>query len=690
VGVQRRLRRLGVLAAIAGLLSAVGMVPAGYLAGQVAAGFMALPGDLPEPPLPQRTTILAADGSLLATIFAENRQEIPLARVAPVLQQAVVAIEDSRFYEHGAIDPRGSLRALAADLRSGRAEQGGSTLTQQYVKNRLAENTADPELRQSAFAPTAARKLTELRYAAALEHRLSKGQILDRYLNIVYFGAGAYGVEAAAERFFGKHAAQLNLVEAATLAGVIRSPAAYQPDAHPRDALMRRNLVLDRMAALHMINAAQVSAAKAQPIQVHITPVPSGCVEARAPFFCDYVRRELLGDPAFGRTAAARQAMLRQGGLTVRTSLEPDMQAAAQRALDHEVPPRNSAGKAAAEVLVRPGTGEITAMALDRGLGPVQNPGHTWVNFAADADHGASIGMQAGSTFKVFTLAAALEHNMPFGTKLPAPHSFVPTGYRDCAGHPVGDSRPLGNSADSEGGKDFTLVTGTWHSVNTFFLGLERRIGLCTVVTMAERLGMRQATGSPLEQYASFTLGFNPVSPARLAAAYAAFGARGTYCEPIAITKVTGLGGRTLPIPSAHCHRALAPGVADAVNHVLSGVLTKGTAKGEGLGRPAAGKTGTVDNYAAAWFAGYTPDLAGAVWVGDPRGGFAHPLRDVCLGGACYGEVFGADIPAPIWQRTMSAALSGTPPHGFVGPPHRYFSRGDGEKDQKKDPKHHR
>jgi membrane peptidoglycan carboxypeptidase len=688
VGAHRKLRRLGILAAVAGSLVAAAAVPVGYMAGQMASGFLALPGALPEPPLPQRTTILAADGSVLATIFAENRQEIPLDRMAPVLRQAVVAIEDSRFFQHGALDTRGSVRALVADLKSGRAAQGGSTLTQQYVKNRLAENTADAEVRQAAFAPTTVRKLKELRYAAALEKRLSKEQILERYLNIVYFGAGAYGVEAAAGRFFGKHAAQLDLTEAATLAGMIRSPTAYQPDTHPREALARRNTVLDRMAALHLINAVQTSAAKSRPLRLHVTPAPNGCVAARAPFFCDYVRHELLGDPVFGRTPAVRQAALRQGGLTVRTSLDPDMQRAAQRAVDRAVPPDNRAGKAAAEVLVRPGTGEITAMALDRELGPVRNPGHTWVNFAADTDHGASIGMQAGSTFKVFTLAAALERDMPFGTRLPAPRSFTPTGYRDCAGHRVGDSRPLGNSADSEGGKDFSLVTGTWHSVNTFFLGLERKVGLCPVVKMAERLGMRQAAGTPLQQYASFTLGFNPVSPARLAAAYAAFGARGRYCAPVAITKVTGPAGRSLPVPSAHCHRALDPDVADAVNHVLTGVLSKGTAKGNGIGRPAAGKTGTVDNYAAAWFAGYTPDLAGAVWVGDPRGGFAHPLRDVCLGGTCYGEVFGADIPAPIWHDTMTAALSGVPAHGFHRPPGRYFSRGDGEKQPAKHKKH--
>jgi membrane peptidoglycan carboxypeptidase len=196
---------------------------------------------------------------------------------------------------------------------------------------------------------------------------------------------------------------------------------------------------------------------------------------------------------------------------------------------------------------------------------------------------------------------------------------------------------------------------------------------------MAEKLGMRRADGKQLQQVASFTLGPNTVSPLRLAAAYAAFGARGKYCDPVVLTKVTDANGRELKVPDAKCHQAIRKGVADAVNHVLRGVLTQGTAAGMGIGRPAAGKTGTVDDYSSAWFAGYTPDMASAVWVGDPRGGYAHPLRNVCLGGRCYGEVFGADIPAPIWRQTMLNALRDVPAHSFHSPPSEYYREGSGE-----------
>jgi membrane peptidoglycan carboxypeptidase len=493
-------------------------------------------------------------------------------------------------------------------------------------------------------------------------------------------------VEAAARHYFGVHAAKLTLDQSAILAGVVRSPQAYNPHLHPVHARERRDMVLNRMTQLKVITPQDAEVAKARPVHLKITRTPAGCVTSSAPFFCDYVQREILGNAVYGKTLQDRRALLQRGGLKINTTLVPAMQKAAQKAVDHYVPPKNSSGKAAAEVLIRPGTGEITAMAIDRKLGDSSSPGKMWVNLAADSDHGSSLGMQAGSTFKVFTLAEALRQEMPFGQKLFAPKEFVPTGFRDCAGHRVGDNTTLRNAGDGEGGRDFSLVTGTWHSVNTFFLELERRVGLCSTYKMATKLGMRKATGGKLEQYPSFTLGFNTVSPVRLAAAYAAFGARGRYCSPIAIT---GIGSPQGPVkvPSAGCHQVVDTDVADAVNHVLSGVLTKGTAKGNEIGRPAAGKIGTVDNFSSAWFAGYTPDMASAVWVGDPRGGYKHPLRGVCLGEACFAQVYGADVPAPIWRDTMTEALRGVPEHGFTAPGGGFFRKGSGEEEDDKDKK---
>jgi membrane peptidoglycan carboxypeptidase len=684
-----RIRDLATAGFIAGVLTALLALPYVLMGGlSVRAanhGLQALPPDLVTSALPQASVILAADGSKLATFYYENRVEVPLAQVAPIMRKAIVAIEDSRFYEHGALDVKGTIRAVIANLRAGSVIQGGSTLSQQYVKNALAEMADTPAERRNALEATPGRKLRELRYAVGLEKKFTKDQILERYLNIAYFGDGAYGVEAAARHYFGTHASRLDLAQSAMLAGIVRSPATYNPHLHPKRGRERRDTVLARMLQLKVITPAAAAAARARPVALKITRTPNGCVTSSAPFFCDYVQRDILGNPVFGKTLRQRRALLQRGGLEIHTTLDPRMQKAAQKAVNRYVPPKNSSGKAAAEVLVRPGTGEITAMAIDRKLGDSSKRGMMWVNLAADSDHGSSLGMQAGSTFKVFTLAEALRQDMAFGDKLFAPKEFVPTGFHDCAGHRVGDTTALGNAGDGEGGKEFTLVTGTWHSVNTFFLELERKVGLCETYKMATRLGMRKATGGKLEQYPSFTLGFNTVSPVRLAAAYAAFGARGRYCSPIAITSIGSPRG-PIGVPSAHCHQAIDSDIADAVNHVLSGVLTKGTAKGNEIGRPAAGKTGTVDNFSSAWFAGYTPDMASAVWVGDPRGGYKHPLRDVCLGdGGCFAQVYGADIPAPIWRDTMTAALSGVPEHAFGAPGGGYFRKGSGEEEEDKD-----
>ena len=686
-----RIRDLATVAFIAGVLTAVLILPYALMGGLTVRaanhGFESLPADLIASALPQSSVILAADGTKLATFYYENRVEVPITQVAPIMRRAIVAIEDSRFYEHGALDVKGTVRAVIANLRAGEVIQGGSTLSQQYVKNALAEMADTAAERRSALEPTAGRKLRELRYAAGLEKRFTKDQILERYLNIAYFGDGAYGIEAAARHYFGVHADRLTLAQAATLAGIVRSPQTYNPHLHPVRGRERRDLVLNRMLELKVITAAETAAARVVPMRLKINKTPNGCVSSSAPFFCDYVQREILGNAVFGESLRKRRALLQRGGLEIHTTLVPKMQKAAQHAVDRYVPPKNSSGKAAAEVLVRPGTGEITAMAIDRKLGDSSKRGMMWVNLAADADHGSSLGMQAGSTFKVFTLAEALRQEMPFGQKLFAPKEFIPTGFRDCAGHRVGDTTALSNAGDGEGGRDFSLVTGTWHSVNTFFLELERRVGLCSTYKMATKLGMRKATGGKLEQYPSFTLGFNTVSPVRLAAAYAAFGARGRYCSPIAITSIGSPQG-PVRVPGAGCHQAVDTDVADAVNHVLSGVLTKGTAKGNEIGRPAAGKTGTVDNFSSAWFAGYTPDMASAVWVGDPRGGYKHPLRGVCLGeGGCFAEVYGADVPAPIWRETMTEALQGMPEHGFTAPGGGFFRKGSGEEEDDKDKK---
>jgi membrane peptidoglycan carboxypeptidase len=640
------------------------------------------PVDLGDLATPQTSQILAADGSPIATFFQQNRKDVKLSDVSTNMRDAVLAVEDSRFYEHGALDVKGTFRALMSNVNnSGEPAQGGSGITQQYVKNLLFVNADTKSERRDAIETTKGRKVRELRYAIAVERTMTKDEIFQGYLNVVYFGDGYYyGIEAAAQHYFSTSAKKLTLGQSATLAGILKNANFYNPRVNGEGARNRRDVVLDRMAEIGKITQATADTEKAKPLRLKPKNSPNGCTESKAAYFCDYVQREILTNPIFGKTPKDRERLLWLGGLTIRTTLNWQTQKAAAKALRRNVPEINRDQKAAAEVLIKPGTGEITGMDVDRTLGDDHVKGKTWINFAADADHGTSVGMPAGSTFKVFTLAAAFDQGMPIGERFNAPGGYVPTGYRDCKGRPVGDTKELHNSSDGEGGRTFSLLTGTWHSVNTFFLKLEKKVGLCDTVKMAKKLGIRRADGKQLREYPSFTLGINEVSPLRVAAAYATFAARGKYCEPIAIKKITRTDGKSIPVPKANCKQVIDKGVADAVSHVLQGVLTKGTAGAlDSLGRPAAGKTGTVDDFAAAWFAGYTPDLAAAVWVGDPQGGFAHPMTNVCLPEFCGGTVFGASIPGPIWQESMYGALKGVPEHDFHRPPSEYFDKGSGE-----------
>ncbi|SDK92170.1 Membrane carboxypeptidase (penicillin-binding protein) [Nonomuraea maritima] len=665
--------RLAATGTAAGLLLAALAFPA---VGGAGIGFLAAaydmnlkPADLTEPPPAEVTIVRDVTGGEIARFYEEYREIVDLDEIAPIMRTAIVAIEDFRFYEHGAIDIEGTLRALLTNLQTGRVSQGGSSITQQYVKQVLVNSADTPEERAAAAAPTYARKLNELRYAMGIEKKYTKDQILAKYLNIAYFGASAYGVEAAARRFFGVSAAELTLAQAATLAGAVQDPNATDPnlgEAQQERLRKRRNVVLDRMAQLGTITEEQAEEAKAEKLGYKGTKLPGGCEASKNPYFCLYVRHEILRNRAFGPTAEARLAMLNRGGLTITTTLDPRMQAAANRAIKRYV--HTSDLPVASEALVEPGTGAIRAMAASRRFGSDAVKNEISYNVVANAAHGGGDGFQAGSTFKTFTLLTALKEGMRLDDGLSAPYGYRAPAYstfRTCGGKNVGDpAHTVTNAEGSAGWK--SLRTGTWGSVNTFFMRLEERVGLCDTVRTARSLGVRRADGEKLRQFETFTLGVNEVDPVTLATAYAAVAARGTYCAPMAITEITDRDGRTTRY-SPRCREALEPAIADAAANVLSGVFTQGTMRAYGgIGRDAAGKTGTTDDYAAAWFAGFTPDLAGAVSLGDPRGSQRHKLTGVIIGGRYYSSVQGATIPGPIWRDTMAAALRGVRPSEFT------------------------
>src|SRR3954454_20080226 len=593
---------------VAGILLPVVGGP-GLFARAVSDSWGDLPATLRMPPPPERSRIVAGDGSTIASFFTQDRVNVPLRKVAPVMQRAIVAIEDARFFDHGGVDLRGTLRAAATDVGNGGTVQGGSTLTQQYVKNALLDAG-----QREAAAGTLARKLREARYAIELEKHLSKQQILERYLNIVYFGEGAYGVESAARRYFGVHASQLNVQQSALLAGLVQSPTEDDPVRHPHAARLRRDTVLARMAEVRAVPVFAAKQAAERPLSVHLNESAVGCESSREPFYCDYVHRLLLADPRLGANPAAREKALMTSGLTIQTAMDPAAQKAAQRAVNAVVPVGSRV--ATAVDVVQPGTGAVVAMAVDRRYGSHTRRHETRLNLAL----GGQSGFQAGSTFKLFTLAAAVNKHVPLSQTFHAPSVMrFDGGFRGCGGVNLGGWKPVHNAEDGEGGT-FGLVRATWESVNTYFAQLERKVGVCAPWRLAKQMGIREVlTGKPVAQVPAFTLGVADTSPLHVADAYATLAARGVFCEPFPVLAIRAANGKVIEAHRGHagCSRVLPRWAADRTTSILRGVIDGPDPSRSGaaasIGRPAAGKTGPTDDFAAAWFSGHAPQLAPSV-----------------------------------------------------------------------------
>jgi membrane peptidoglycan carboxypeptidase len=699
--------------------------------------------------LPQRSEIFDRQGNLITSVYGVDlgkgmsftgidRQPVAYNQISPYMIQAITAIEDDRYWTHGAIDVKGTLRALVNDLRH-QPVQGGSTIAQQYVKGILVlQAYGNKAAEQAAIADNLSRKLTELRMAVQAEHDLSKQDILAGYLNDAFFGNGAWGIEAAAETYFNTTAAKLNLLQAATLAGIVENPSAYDPIHNPNTSLERRNTVLARIAQTNPISpaptaprltAAAAAQAEQQKLKLNLGGVQSGCTANTAgddAFFCDYVEHVVLLDSQFGSTTQDRAKMLATGGLRIYTTLSPQDQTAASNAVNHVLPAHsgtyNPAGNADTEVLIQPGTGKVTAIAEDRPYGTGR--GQTEVDYAVNSQYGGQDGVQTGSSSKLFTLITALDQGVPFGFQLTVPGQEDVPGFYNCQGQPVGVDPQTGQvgvfpvtNAEGPGKGTYSLYTGTTQSINVFYAHLEAKVGLCNVVQTAVSLGMTRADGAsllawdgaykdkatgktmysqpPADDLPTFTLGAVNVSPMSMAAAYAAPASGGVYCKPIVLTKVINAAGQSLPVPSAGCHRVMSTDVAAAVNYILQGVLTSGTAAGMELANyQAAGKTGTSNVESGngtpfAAFAGYTTNLVSYTSVFNP----VSPTKYTMTGySACYdsepgwgglqcpGEMFGANAPASTWHMTFdNANLSGSQDFAQVSPSSELWSQGDGQ-----------
>ncbi|OIJ96674.1 penicillin-binding protein [Streptomyces sp. MUSC 14] len=686
---QQAAKFLGVSVLAGAVMAGIALPAAGAL-GLVAKGsvqsFDEIPANLKSPQLSQRTTILDNRGNQIASVYSRDRTVVDLKDISPYMQKAIVAIEDSRFYQHGAIDLKGVLRALNKNAQSGGVAQGASTLTQQLVKNYFIEEAGDdPTKVAEATQQTIGRKIRELKYAIQIEDQLGKKKILENYLNITFFGEQAYGVEAAAERYFSKHAKDLNLQESALLAGIVQSPSRYDPGNDEAEATKRRNTVLQRMAEVGDISQKEADQAKETPLGLHPSQPKNGCITAvrGAGFFCDYVRDVVLTDPAFGRTKEVRAKLWNQGGLTIRTTLDPQAQDSVQASVKNHVYQTDPVATAA--TIVEPGTGRILAMGQSRPYGFGKN--ETQINLSVNENMGGGAGYQPGSTFKPIVAAAAIEGGKPPTQQYSSPYEMpYPSPVQACDGkvwrNDPNNPAKLTNENESERGP-MGMKEATAKSVNTYYVQLISDIGICPVTQMAQKMGVARADGRKIDQAPSIALGTQEMSPLTMASAYATFASRGTYCTPVAITSITqkvGSAEKSLPVPKTSCSRAMSEKTADTVSTLLKGVVEDGTGQEAGLGdRPSAGKTGTTDQRYAAWFVGYTPNMAGAVWVGDPA--HKRQMTNITIGGVPYDKVYGGQVPGPIWRDMMTGALAGKPAPDFhlIDIPDDNKGKGDGQ-----------
>ncbi|NJC64030.1 penicillin-binding protein [Planosporangium flavigriseum] len=631
-----------------GAILACAVIPPALGVGLVAKtaidSYEKMPQNLRTPPPAQTSYLYAKDGKTLITAFYEEyRTDVKLPEIAPIMQKAIVASEDSRFYQHGGVDLKGVVRALVANRGSGQVTQGASTLTMQYVRNVLKTDPGlTDEERRLATVETTERKVQEMRYALALERKLSKHEILRRYLNIAYFGAGAYGIEAAAWTYFSKPAKKLTFAEAAMIAGLVQSPEVDNPiDGDQKITMERRSYVLDAMAKMKVITAAQARQAKSQPLNVRQgTQPPNKCV-AVAPehidwgFFCDYFHQWWRSQPAFGASTALRDYSLKRGGYRIVSSLDPDVQASALRESLAVYPYGNA--RALPLAVVQPGTGRVLAMAVNRYYSLKPNPDNapypnTVNQFVAGDDNLA--GYQAGSTFKMFTMLAALDSGLPLSTSFVAPSPLVThwiSGAASCGGHYC---PPNANPGWMNGLR--TMWDGFGRSVNTYWVWLEEKIGADKAVAMAKKVGIqfrseadaRIADEHP-EDWGPFTLGVSQTTPLDLANAYATVAAEGMYCPPLPVLSITTPDGRKLPAGDPSCKRVVSEDVARAATdaarcpigqQAFYGKCNGGTddAISGIVGRPVAGKTGTSDGESTESFAGFTPQVAAAATAVNP------------------------------------------------------------------------
>jgi penicillin-binding protein 1A len=594
--------------------------------------------------LPQTSFIYSADGALITTLHAgENRVVVRSRKIPDVVRDAVIAIEDQRFYDHSGLDVRALLRAAYRDATTGEVVEGGSTITQQLVKKLYVGDEQ-----------TVGRKIREAYLAWQLEQRMSKDRILTRYLNTVYFGNGAYGILAASETYYGVEPLELTLSQAATLAGLIAAPVDYDPVRHPGRSERRRNHVLTLMLGLDMIDEAEFEKASDSPIVLDLTP--EDATHYPAPWFVDYVKEWFLSNPRFGETPQDRYDLLFEGGLRIVTTVDLQLQRAAERAIGSVL--TEPADPYGALTAIDPRTGYVRAMVGGRDYWN-EDDDFARINLAT----GGVTGRQAGSAFKPFALVAALEHGIPRTQPLngSTAHILLKDGtYWDP------------HNAEGSAYGTISLESASVNSVNVAYANLLSVIGdgdpyagAAALVEAAMRMGIRccprtTEPNGPLAAVPAAVLGVNEVSTLEMASAFGTLANVGRHVQPTPVISVTTSDGDVIYHAPSRAEQAVEPAIAAEAVDILKGVVSSGTGVGANIGRPQFGKTGTAQNASDAWFVGAIPQMVTAVWVGFPQGQIP-----MCCGNVRISIVYGGTWPASIWRAFMLAASRGMPAKEF-------------------------
>jgi membrane peptidoglycan carboxypeptidase len=670
------------MSAVAGLLITVAITPALAISGVATRTtintFENLPNYLAIDELSQVSKIYATlnDGTHyeLASFYDQNRIEVPLQATSQFVRDAVVAGEDPRFYEHGGIDVQGTLRAAAARVTGG-PTSGGSSVTQQYVKNVLVQKCEvmpDPVELQACFQeatdPTEARKLKEMRLAIGVEKQYSKDDILQGYLNITGYGGTVYGIEAASRYYYNTSSGTLTLPQAASLIAIVNNPEKFRLDMPASetngaangyaDNKSRRDYILSEMLQYEKITPEQHAEAIASPIEPTITEPSTGCATAGgAAFFCDYVTHVLRNDPTFGEDADARMLNFRRGGYEIYTTLDLDLQAASENAINTQVPMTASWDVGAVATSVQVGTGRVVSMAQNKKytqLEEAPGPEYTGVNYNTNFNEGGSTGFQPGSTYKVFTLAEWLTEGHALGERVDSSVKPYWGTFQDSCLGSYSEQFPLKNDA-GESGTNYSALESTINSYNTGFMGMAKKLDLCGIKNTAQSFGIVRADGAELFQTPATVLGTNEVAPLNMAVAFAGIANKGTTCSPVVIDKIMNSDDVEIPAPKSTCTASVTPDVAAGMAYAMERVLTGGSARESNNNTfprvPMIGKTGTTDKSLATWMSGASSKIATVVGVVNVQGFQSQRSSSANLFGKSA-----ATARHRMWPMIMSAA----------------------------------